>query len=473
LHYEIRNVANYDTWILVGFERSDSSAEAFMDEDGRTILIRRRFDVPFGGGGLPVYGRYVRMRPGQIRTESISLVIPVRPARQFASAREAKGLEFATRLAVEIGFYSGGLPWMIHGLIEEVEKKSHVIRDDDDEKLSELAYFFGGLLKFNQLNEGLRQRDEGMLIPYTHQALKGEQVVQTTIAGLVIPYEEKEDRSQPHLDLAPCTRIEIKYKPSVIEYFFPYNGQQSLLNEVEKRSLLAIETVVIEGREYLQSFTYDVNDRVRTDGLTRQRRIAEVVCYRGDERLNSFTMCNDASIVTETNQIFVCQHGFPSLRMFTPEIQLYELRMRCAANLKDLWHRLRLHHHAEKRRLGDSIGRSEIVSPAADEWCDVTHRVMERAYSSVGIYAESVAKPHICPAARKGKNHYAMNPHCKPDSPSDMVLLFETEAGWNQHGGPELFTFDNHDPRGGCVLLNDGTVKFIRTKEELQQLHWK
>jgi hypothetical protein len=28
-------------------------------------------------------------------------------------------------------------------------------------------------------------------------------------------------------------------------------------------------------------------------------------------------------------------------------------------------------------------------------------------------------------------------------------------------------------PKGGCVLLNDGTVKFIRTKEELQQLRWK
>jgi hypothetical protein len=34
--------------------------------------------------------------------------------------------------------------------------------------------------------------------------------------------------------------------------------------------------------------------------------------------------------------------------------------------------------------------------------------------------------------------------------------------------GPDLFTFDNHDPKGGCVLLNDGTVKFIRTKEEAE-----
>jgi len=80
---------------------------------------------------------------------------------------------------------------------------------------------------------------------------------------------------------------------------------------------------------------------------------------------------------------------------------------------------------------------------------------------------------HNCPSAGDGKNHYAMNPNCKPDSQADMVLLFETKAGWNQHGGPELFTFDNHDPKGGCVLLNDSTVKFIRTPEELQQLQWK
>ncbi|MCU0918237.1 MAG: hypothetical protein MUC88_27280, partial [Planctomycetes bacterium] len=64
---------------------------------------------------------------------------------------------------------------------------------------------------------------------------------------------------------------------------------------------------------------------------------------------------------------------------------------------------------------------------------------------------------------------YAMNSSCREDSPNDVVLLFESKAGWNQHGGPELFTFDNHDPKGGLVLLNDGAVKFIRTEEELRQ----
>jgi len=82
-------------------------------------------------------------------------------------------------------------------------------------------------------------------------------------------------------------------------------------------------------------------------------------------------------------------------------------------------------------------------------------------------------KVHVCPSVSQDLSTYAMNPNCKFNSAGDTVLLFETKAGWNQHGGPELFSFDNHDPKGGCVLLNDGTVKFVRTKEELQQLRWK
>lgn len=470
LGYEIRNKANYDTWILCGLGRSDSSAEAFLDKDGQTLLIRRRLDLSFGGGGLPVYGRYVRMRPGQVQTELVALPIPVLPERQFESARETKGLEFATHLAVEIGFYSGDLPWIIHRLIEELEKRYHWKRDDPDNELTQLRYYYGGLLKFNHLNEGLRQRDEEILIPFTDQVLKGEQVVRGEICGLLIPYEEKENLSRPHLDLAPCTRIEIRYHPSALEYFFPYEGQQSLLNEAEKQSLLAIDAVAIEDQEELTAFANDVSDRRPIDGLARQRGIAEVTCYRDDEHLNSFTICDDESILTEENRRFKCYHGFPSLRMITPQIHPFELRVRCAANLRNLWHRVRLYPYAERKRLGDLTGESQIISPpAVDEWCDA----MERAYSSMGIYGENVTQPHICPAARKGKNHYAMNPRCKSDSPPGMVLLFEANAGWNQHGGPESFTFDNHDPKGGCVLLNDGTVKFIRTKEELQQLRWK
>lgn len=74
---------------------------------------------------------------------------------------------------------------------------------------------------------------------------------------------------------------------------------------------------------------------------------------------------------------------------------------------------------------------------------------------------------------RQGACEYAMNPDCGPDSPADTVLLFETHAGWNRHGGPELFTTENYNPPGGLVLFNDGTVKFVRSQEELKQFRWK
>jgi len=145
------------------------------------------------------------------------------------------------------------------------------------------------------------------------------------------------------------------------------------------------------------------------------------------------------------------------------------LRVQCAADLKDLWHRLILYDRAEKRRLGDSSSNSMIKYPKPTEWSEE----LARAYRILSKVEEFIMRPYECPSAGVGECHYAMNPNCQPDSSPDMVLLFETQDGWNQHGGPELFTFDNHDPKGGCVLLNDGTVKFIRTKEELQQLRWK
>ena len=96
-----------------------------------------------------------------------------------------------------------------------------------------------------------------------------------------------------------------------------------------------------------------------------------------------------------------------------------------------------------------------------------------RAISNNEVFLGAAMASFTCPSAGEGRCHYGMNATCTPDSPPDTVLLFGTEAGWNQHGGPELFTFDNHDPKGGCVLLNDGTVKFIRTEEELHALRWK
>jgi prepilin-type processing-associated H-X9-DG protein len=103
--------------------------------------------------------------------------------------------------------------------------------------------------------------------------------------------------------------------------------------------------------------------------------------------------------------------------------------------------------------------------PTPDKWCDL---LVEGDYASKKMF--------ICRAAPsqddKDKCHYAINPNCEPNSPPDMVLLFETKGGWNQLDGPEILTTENHKGQGCNVLFNDGSVKFVEP-QELGKLKWK
>lgn len=472
LSYEIRNESKQHIWILAGLGTFDVDTSVFMEKDGRTLLIRRRLDVPFSGGGNIVHGRYVLLHAGQTQTESVALTIPVYSEHGFAGKRNAEGLEYATRLSIEIGYYTEDLPGMIRGILEKADKIGNKINTRDEEVI---RFYFKGSLYYNKISEILKQRDEEILVPYTYQWFKGEKVLHAIVENLRIPYEEKVDRSAHYLpELPTCTQIEIRYQPSALEYFFPYMGQQSLMNPAEKKYLQFVKNIVVDNPGHLKAFANDFKKGRNSSLIDCQRSTANVVCYSGDERLMSFTIYNDSSIVTEGRYRFLYPNGFQSLRMLTPKIQPIELRINCAANLRNLWHRIRLYYKVDKKHRVDSSGKSEILYPAPANWC----AAIVQACRTIDIFNEEIIRPFICPAITESKSYlaksyYAMNPNCKYESPPDMVLLFETKAGWNQHGGPELFTFDNHEPKGGCVLLNDGTVKFIRTREELNQLRWK
>ena len=98
--------------------------------------------------------------------------------------------------------------------------------------------------------------------------------------------------------------------------------------------------------------------------------------------------------------------------------------------------------------------------PVPDKWCDliVRHSKVREIF-------------FVCPKAGKGRCHYAINPYCEPTSPPDVVLLFETKCGWNQSGGPELLTLENHDGKGCNVSFNGGSIEFVRA-ERLGELKW-
>jgi hypothetical protein len=124
---------------------------------------------------------------------------------------------------------------------------------------------------------------------------------------------------------------------------------------------------------------------------------------------------------------------------------------RCQANLQVLSQTMRLYANEHRGE-----------HPMADQWCDL---LIEGNYVTEDQF--------LCfQAGDTGPCHYAMNPTCDANSPGDVVLLFETTGGWNQYGGPEILTTENHEGKGCNVLFKDGSVRFVKT-EELGMLRWK
>ncbi len=132
----------------------------------------------------------------------------------------------------------------------------------------------------------------------------------------------------------------------------------------------------------------------------------------------------------------------------------FTARKRCAANLRALGTCMLIY------TTGD-------YPMPTDKWCDLLIEYMDTT-----VDMRAIEKCFKCPANKKGRCHYAMNPRCKPNSPGDMVLLFETKGGWNQVGGPELVTFENHEGKGCNVLFNDLHVEFVKP-EQLGELKWE
>jgi competence protein ComGC len=97
--------------------------------------------------------------------------------------------------------------------------------------------------------------------------------------------------------------------------------------------------------------------------------------------------------------------------------------------------------------------------PTADKWCDL----LKPYYKD--------ERTLICPSVEQEQRHYAINPQAEPNSPSDVVLLFETKGGPNQSGGVELLTTDNHCKKGCNILFNDGSARFVPI-EDIKNLRW-
>ncbi|MCP4607167.1 MAG: DUF4190 domain-containing protein [Planctomycetes bacterium] len=101
--------------------------------------------------------------------------------------------------------------------------------------------------------------------------------------------------------------------------------------------------------------------------------------------------------------------------------------------------------------------------PTPSKWCDL---LIEKT----GITPINFQ----CKGAGKGRCNFALNRNVEilgTSSPPDMVLLFETYPGWNQVGGPEILSTQNHNGQGCNVLFVDNHVEFVK-KSSLGRLRW-
>lgn len=280
-------------------------------------------------------------------------------------------------------------------------------------------------------------------------------------------------------DISACTRLEVRDPCGTLNYVSldtPIHA--GIFDSEETKLLRSSGTYAITDPEAVRNFARVIasGTYLRRATSAPGRSMITITCYKGDERVTSLLTI---SMYVRTAEGNVFRYPGASLDLSglrSPQFEPFRWRWDCARH--------------QSRLTTDSLlfrRNLTVAYPDPNRWCDLTAKALWRLHGAQGKIEEDaiavglfrcpgVTRKAGRPATRIGPtwvSHYAINPACRPNSPGDVVLLFETQAGWNQHGGPELFTFDNHDPKGGCVLLNDGTSRFIRTPEELARLRWK
>ena len=265
-------------------------------------------------------------------------------------------------------------------------------------------------------------------------------------------------------DLRECERIRIMLAPSTVDFICITPRGRTLLNPEEISYLEAAAPFFVDSPKVIQTFAKDISSSTYVGPVLEISAAQYQILFRCYERNGREISFKTISNIPEVGNTVVADghkfvnHGI-QWRKLAPQIWPFQLRVACASNLLTFW--AGLHGFRDEKK----------PYPPAIDWYDaMVHSHQVKGYTA---NVATLERAITCPGASHGQYHYAINPDCEPNSLPDTVLLFEARPERNQHGGPELFTFDNHDPKGGCVLLNDDTVKFIRTKEELLQLRWK
>jgi len=201
LSWKITNNTDHDIWICDSLSSISSGTlyEQFLDKDAKTLLLRRRFDLPIEEGirwEFPFHrARYGRLCSGQEKDESVSIALPVQPYTLFEGLHA--NAEYASRLVLQIGFYDEDLPGLILQIVDAAEKLNCSFEVSIRDFKEICKRFFGGWsiarifndLNFTYFRDSVTSGGDEIIFPYMGQVLNCEQVLQIEIDDVSIPYK--------------------------------------------------------------------------------------------------------------------------------------------------------------------------------------------------------------------------------------------------------------------------------------------
>jgi prepilin-type processing-associated H-X9-DG protein len=124
----------------------------------------------------------------------------------------------------------------------------------------------------------------------------------------------------------------------------------------------------------------------------------------------------------------------------------------CANNLKQLGFAVQMYESNHNDQL-----------PPPESWCDA----IQKEVGSSNVFQ--------CPAVPEQRCAYAFNQRLGGKRESDVnpqtVMIFESDAGWNASGGPELLLKSSRHMQLVTVGFADGHVERV-TEAQLRQLRW-
>lgn len=198
MDYRITNTTNSDIWVCDMAGGGNWPFEIFLTEDEKTLLIRKRVDVP--SSGIPhhtVLGVYKRIRPGEYLSDAIHREVPVDPFFLYSSSIQPTLTKKVRRVALEIGYYTEDLPELVRSIVTQAKDIGARSRDLEIDLPLQFIYFRGvhvysNLFNFDSINKEPYETGR-VLLPYSHQAFTGEKVLKLEINGVSIPYTGKKE----------------------------------------------------------------------------------------------------------------------------------------------------------------------------------------------------------------------------------------------------------------------------------------